>query len=149
MIDYTAKDIGTIGNFRFWCQKILPAVYDDSLSYYEVLCKFLEKLNEVIDSYNGYDSVLEQLVRLVEELQSELDAFKEHGFDDYYKQEVQAWIDNNMRFIFEHLITTSVFFGLTSDGYFTAYIPSSWKEISFNTIDDYEDENYGCLTLSY
>lgn len=25
--------------FKFWCQKALPLVYDDSLSYYEVLCK--------------------------------------------------------------------------------------------------------------
>ena len=149
MIDYTAKDIGMIGNFRFWCQKILPAVYDDSLSYYEVLCKFLEKLNEVIDKYNGYDSVLEQVIALMEEFEAELEAFKEHGFDDYYKEQVQAWIDNNMRFIFEHLSTTSVFFGLTLDGYFTAYIPSSWKEIQFGTIEDYESDNYGCLTLSY
>ena len=31
--------------FRFWCQKVLPAVYDDSLSYYELLCKVVEYLN--------------------------------------------------------------------------------------------------------
>lgn len=34
------------------CQKILPLVYDDSLSYYEVLCKAAQKLNEVIDNNN-------------------------------------------------------------------------------------------------
>lgn len=33
---------------RFWSQKVLPLVYDDSLSYYEVLCKVTDKLNEVI-----------------------------------------------------------------------------------------------------
>lgn len=33
---------------RFWSQKVLPLVYDDSLSYYEVLCKFRDKLNELI-----------------------------------------------------------------------------------------------------
>lgn len=31
--------------FRFWCQKALPLVYDDSLSYYEVLCKMADYLN--------------------------------------------------------------------------------------------------------
>jgi len=31
--------------FRFWCQKALPLVYDDSLSYYEVLCKMAEYMN--------------------------------------------------------------------------------------------------------
>lgn len=42
-----------IDNLRYWCHKILPLVYDDSLSYYEVLCKTSAKLNEVIDSTNG------------------------------------------------------------------------------------------------
>lgn len=39
-----------ITNFRQWCQKVLPAVYDDSLSYYEVLCKVTDYLNKVIDN---------------------------------------------------------------------------------------------------
>lgn len=34
--------------FRFWCQKVLPLVFDDSLSYYEVLCKMGAKINEII-----------------------------------------------------------------------------------------------------
>ena len=35
-----------------WCQKVLPLTFDDSLSYYEVLCKIVNKLNEVIDELN-------------------------------------------------------------------------------------------------
>ena len=46
----TYRDIGT---FRHWCQKVLPAVYDDSLSYYEVLCKLTNYLNEVIENNNA------------------------------------------------------------------------------------------------
>lgn len=38
-----------IGN----CAKILPLVYNDSLSYYETLCSYLSKLNEVIDFANS------------------------------------------------------------------------------------------------
>ena len=34
---------------RFWSQKVLPLVYDDSLSYYEVLNKVVAKINEVIE----------------------------------------------------------------------------------------------------
>lgn len=44
--------------FKFWCQKILPLVYDDSMSYYEVLCKVAYKLNELI---NGYGSLQEAI----------------------------------------------------------------------------------------
>lgn len=42
-----------IDKLKYWCNKILPLVYDDSLSYYEVLCKTSAKLNEVITSTNG------------------------------------------------------------------------------------------------
>ena len=28
----------TVSKLRFWCYKILPLVYDDSLSYYEAIC---------------------------------------------------------------------------------------------------------------
>ena len=33
----------------YWCFKVLPLVYDGSLSYYEVLCKLVEYLNHVIE----------------------------------------------------------------------------------------------------
>lgn len=43
------------------CHKVLPLVYDDALSYYEVLCRYTEKLNEVIELCNSLsDEILEQ-----------------------------------------------------------------------------------------
>lgn len=44
--------------FKFWTHKVLPLVYDDSLSYYEFLCKVVAKLNEVIEYINGNVSKL-------------------------------------------------------------------------------------------
>lgn len=46
-----------------------------------------------------------------------------------------------------------VFFGLTDSGYFVAYIPDSWDDITFNTTD-YDivvalQPEYGHLVLSY
>jgi hypothetical protein len=35
------------------CAKILPVSYDDSLSYYEQLCKLTNKMNEIVDFING------------------------------------------------------------------------------------------------
>lgn len=45
---------GDVKPIRFWCQKVLPLVYDDSLSYYECIDKFAYKLNELIDVLNNY-----------------------------------------------------------------------------------------------
>ena len=49
---------------KFYCQKVLPLVYDDSLSYYEFLCKLFEKLNEVIGTVNQIQDVSEELAAL-------------------------------------------------------------------------------------
>lgn len=46
---------------RFWCQKVLPLVYDDSLSYYEFLCKICDKVNEIISSQNKMNNELSNL----------------------------------------------------------------------------------------
>lgn len=44
--------------FRFWCQKVLPLVYDDSLSYYEVLCKLTNFVNELAERIaDAFDEV--------------------------------------------------------------------------------------------
>lgn len=32
-----------------WCYKVLPLVYDESLSYYEILCKVVKYINDLID----------------------------------------------------------------------------------------------------
>lgn len=48
--------------FRFWCQKVLPAVYDDSLSYYELLCKMVIELNKVMQETEKAFNELEQNV---------------------------------------------------------------------------------------
>lgn len=52
----------------FWVQKVLPLVYDDSLSYYEVLEKAILKLNELIELYNedkeNLQETLEEFIRV-------------------------------------------------------------------------------------
>lgn len=52
MVRKEIKRMAIIQNFRFWCQKVLPLVYDDSLSYYELLCKVVEYLNNTIQAVN-------------------------------------------------------------------------------------------------
>lgn len=53
-----------INNIPYYrCQKILPLVYDDSLSYYENLCKLTSKMNEIIDDINdGFDVLISQKI---------------------------------------------------------------------------------------
>ena len=55
----------TIYPITFYCQKILPLVYDDSLSYYEALCKFQNKLNEIIKNQNNLNEAFENLLKWI------------------------------------------------------------------------------------
>ncbi len=138
----------TIYTFRYWCQKILPAVYDDSLSYYELLCKVVDKLNEVIALVQGSPAVVEQMQSDIAELQELFEQFKEHGFDDYYADQVAQWIMDNLEYIFGKVIR-NVWFGLTLSGYFVAYVPDSWSDIAFDTGAVYGLDTYGRLILRY
>lgn len=45
---------------------VLPLVYDDSLSYYEVLCKTTDKVNEVIDEFNKLEEKIKDVVNVQE-----------------------------------------------------------------------------------
>lgn len=45
-----------VKRLKLWVQKILPLVYDDSLSYYEVLAKSVNKINELVKSNNSLDT---------------------------------------------------------------------------------------------
>lgn len=49
---------------KFWCQKVLPLVYDDSLSYYEVLCKVSEKINELVENNKNLPDYIVEEIKL-------------------------------------------------------------------------------------
>ena len=56
------KTFNTVSALKYWCYKILPLVYDDSLSYYEVLCRVTKKLNEVINNTNNITEIIADAV---------------------------------------------------------------------------------------
>ena len=77
--------VGHIVPFKYiHCEKVLPLVYDDSLSYYEVLCKCVKKLNDAINNLNTMSNNLDgfdERIKIVEtglaEVQNEIDTFEQ------------------------------------------------------------------------
>lgn len=128
--------LNNMKTFRFWCQKVLPLVYDDSLSYYEVLCKVVKYINDLIEQ----DRIIGQEL---DNLRADLTT-------------VQTWIDNfdtsYAKEIIENYLATMIFVEITDAGNFVYYIPEKWKDITFNTteVDTHIDGvEYGRLVLSY
>ena len=75
--------------FRFWCQKVLPLVYDDGLSYYEILCKVVDYLNKTMENVNA-------LSENFDELQTAFKTLKDY-VDNYFKNlDVQNEINKKL-----------------------------------------------------
>lgn len=83
------KPYKNLGSFRIWCQKVLPAVYDESLSYYEVLCKLKDYLNEVIENVDGLYEDMDALYNAY----GQLEDYVNNYFDNL---DVQAEINNKL-----------------------------------------------------
>lgn len=127
--------------FKFWCMKVIPLVYDESLSYYEVLCKVVKYINDLIDSDK-------EIVENIEALRSDMTV-------------VQEWINS---FNYEPLLKTvqemvdkyvaiGIYFGLSDSGHVVAYIPRKWNNVTFRTtgydIDVPIEPEYGHLVLLF
>lgn len=123
--------------FKMWCYKVLPLVYDESLSYYEILCKVVKYINNLIDQ----DKIIGNELN---DLKKELDA-------------VNKWIDDFDTSYIEKIVTqylsTMIFVEISNSGYIIYNIPENWESITFNTTGlditlDLQPE-YGHLVLSY
>lgn len=87
--DPILKKYDGIPYLRFWCQKVLPAVYDQSLSYYEVLCKLAAFLNKMVEELEKMQDNIDALHKAYKDLQdwvnaeiARFEAHMEQHFDD-------------------------------------------------------------------
>ena len=123
-----------ISCFDYWCFKVLPLVYDESLSYYELLCKIYTYINNLIDEQKDIVVDIDTLKKEMTEVKQWIDNFD----TSYLEQLVEEYLGK---------VVKNVVFGISSGGYFVAYIPENWNGIEFGTIQD--GDLYGHLTLSY
>lgn len=94
--------------FRFWCQKVLPLVYDDSLSYYELLCKVVGKLNELAENQNNLSDEIKAVAKDLDDFKAQVPGMVE--------AKVEEWLNN---YITTHGLVTSVN-GMTGEVTLTA-----------------------------
>lgn len=124
----------------FWpTVRLLPLETTGDVTDYEFLCSVVQKMSELINSNNDLADITEQLVADVAELQKQIEQIK-NGDYEWLREIITNAIKN-------------VFFGLTQDGRFCAYVPQSWSDIEFRTtgfdIDLPCAPEYGRLVLRY
>lgn len=108
--------------FHMWCYQALPTVFTNEMSYYEVLCKVREILNGTITDLK---LTANELMEFEKQVQQQFEELKSG-----------TWIDGTIPYLdmlLKKFIPVAMFPGLTEDGYFCIYIPSSWETIQFAT----------------
>lgn len=127
---------------------VMPKMYWDVVSQEQRIHKLCETLDKLI----CYADMLGVKINVnrddIDWLLDQFNEFKEHGFEDYYEQQILNWINHHLETLFKAL-AKQVYFGLTLDGHFIAYIPESWNDLIFDTGMVYGVDTYGRLILRW
>ncbi len=110
--------------------------------------EFIEEINNLESWRTTHETEYNQLLELYQEVKSNWDKFIAGDFPQSVYDAMRLWWVSNAVDLVGDLVRF-VFFGLTEDGYFCAYIPSNWRDINFDTIMDFDDNNYGKLCIIY
>ena len=122
--------------------------YDSDLGWLIKCCKTVGETLEALEQWKAeVDPKIEDFYNLYNQMiNGNLPAGVQEG--------IRQWLSINAIPLIGELVK-HVFFGLTDDGYFVAYIPDSWDDITFNTSDydirlvEHPEVGYGHLILSY
>lgn len=102
--------------------------YDNDLGW---LIKNVKSSNDAIAALEAWKAGAEGTIS---DLQKLLDDIAAGNFPAEISSAIKNWIVRNFNDIVGDMIKT-VWFGLTDDGYFVAYIPESWHDVTFRTTD--------------
>lgn len=122
--------------------------YDSDLGW---LIKKVTSYDEVIQTLNSWISENEPKLEDFEKL---YDMLLSGDLPAGVQEGINKWMQLNAVDIVGKLVK-SVFFEITDDGHFVAWIPDSWNDITFNTtyydivLSDHPEYGYGHLVLSY
>lgn len=118
--------------------------YDSDLGWLIKECKDIDAAIRNLEEWKAAtDPKLEDMYALYNQMiNGDLPAGVQEG--------IRQWLSINAIDIIGEMVKM-VFFGITQDGYFVAYIPESWDDVIFGTsgLDDFPTGvEYGHLTLS-
>lgn len=111
----------------------------------------LKHMKELLAALADLDEWRAEHEKEYEELKKLYDDIVNGDFPPEMYGALHKWVVENSTSIIAELVKM-VFFGITDDGYFVAYIPESWTDIIFGTtgLDDFPvGVEYGHLTLSF
>lgn len=126
----------------------IPKLYWDVKSQEQRILNLFDLLDKLVCYANMLGIRINVTDSDVSELKDEFEKLKDGKFWGMYEKKLTEWIESSLPDIIGQA-AKMVFFGLTDDGYFCAYIPESWKDITFDTGAVFGQVDYGRLILKY
>ena len=132
----------------------IPKLYWNVKSQEQRILNLFDLLNKLVCYCDNMGLQIDVNAQDIADLQTAMQELKDGGLLDYYEKQIYAWIQAHMADLLSAGIK-QVYFGLTDDtysggaGYFVAYIPDSWSEITFDTGAVYGLDTYGRLILRW
>lgn len=108
----------------------------------------ISHFKEFVDAINGLEEWRHTHEAEYEELKAFMDSINAGNLPEAMIDSMNEWLQENAYDIIGSMIK-HVYFGLTNDGYFCAFIPDNWNNIQFDTVTDFDDPLYGHLVLMY
>ncbi len=125
---------------------VVPKLYYEALSPEQRIKKLCEELHRLCEYANVLGININLDHEAIAHLQEDFQRFIDGGYSEHYLDLLKAWLDEHFADIVS-LGMRQVFFGLTRDGYFVAYVPDSWQDLTFDTGMVYGRSDYGRLIL--
>ena len=131
---------------------VIPKLYWGVYSQEERILHICKEIGNMVAYLDEVGIKVNATHEEVEALAKELADFYDNFADDfqvYYEERIAEWLDEHMREVIEASMRF-LWFGLSDEGYFVAYIPSNWDNLHFDTGMVYSDpDTYGHLILTY
>lgn len=120
-----------------------PNLYNDDWLLSKMK-ELLVKLGELEEWTKNFEDAYQELEDMIAEIEA-------GNFPESVREAFEKWMRENALDLVGELVKM-VFFGITDDGYFVAYIPEGWDDIIFNTTGydiSIAGYDFGHLTLSF
>lgn len=127
---------------------VIPKLYWDVYSAEQrmkQLCLSYDKVEHYLDYVANMMN--EWNIEFSDEIKAEFEKMW-YEINNGLENVASEWIAKNLEWVFDKIVK-QVYFGLTLDGHFVAYIPDSWDDIIFDTGMRYGEDTYGRLILRW
>lgn len=125
-----------------------PGMYDLRwmVSQIQSLTALVQGIAKGQESQGGNITALNSAMADLAEAQERIDHRLNAG--DFENGKFLEWADKNLPSMVCEMVRF-VWFGLTPDGHFCAYVPANWGWLTFNTGTDITEPEYGHLIITY